>query len=214
MPCDYICFTDDQALANPGNWKIIHAPRLPEEHPRMSAKFFKILNHRIFQRGRLSYARSFFQKLFAPRYDYTVWIDGSIQVKSAQFVREFVQQVGPSGWSMFVHPDRNCIYPEAEFSRTMAKYQSQPIVAQIEAYRAEGYPAGNGLIAPGLTARSTAVDLSAIEEMWWQENLRRSYQDQLSLPVVLWRLRRSYDPVRKNLWSNEWFDWIPHRRDD
>src|SRR5437879_1575817 len=79
------------------------------------------------------------------------------------------------------------IYAEAEFSKTMPKYFDQPIAEQIESYRAEGYPARMGLIATGLIARSTAADLSAIEEMWWDENLRWSYQDQLSLPVVLWR---------------------------
>lgn len=208
VACDYICFSDDPGLTNPGPWKILPAVCEDQRHPRMRARVFKTLHHRLFKRGRLR------GRIFGPRYAHTVWIDGSIQVKSASFVREFVQHIGASGWSMFVHPDRDCIYPEAEFSMTMPKYRDQPIAGQVAAYRAEGYPADNGLMATGLIARSTMADLNAIEKMWWNENLRWSYQDQLSLPVVLWRLRRSYDPVQKNLWSNEWFDWIPHRRED
>ncbi len=206
VACDYVCFTDNSALANPGRWKINRVRRPADEHPRISARFFKTLHPRIFRRGRL--------RMFGPRYDHTVWIDGSIRVKSASFVREFIRHIGSSGWSMFVHPDRNCIYPEAALSMTMPKYFDQPIAAEIEAYRAEGYPSENGLIATGLIARSTSADLSAVEEMWWNQIMRWTYQDQLSLPVVLWRLNRSCDLVRKNLWSNEWFDWIPHRRQD
>lgn len=214
VACDYVCFTDNPALANPGRWRIIHAPILPERHPRMRAKFFKILHHRIFARSRLAYGGLIRERFFGGRrYDHTVWIDGSIQVKSSSFVREFTKQVGASGWSMLVHPDRSCIYTEAQFSKTMLKYREQPIDPQIEAYKAEGYPADNGLIANSLIARSTSADLTAINEMWWSENVRWTYQDQLSLPLVLWRLGRSYDPVQKNLWANEWFNWIPHRSD-
>ncbi len=210
VPCDYVCFSDDIRLTNPGQWKILPVEDAGQRHPRMRARFPKILHHRIFPRGRLRRVRS----LFAPRYTHTLWIDGSIRVKSASFVREFVQHIGAAGWSMFIHPDRSCIYPEAEFSTSMPKYFDQPVMAQAAAYRAEGYPAENGLIASGLIARSTSADLSEIEEMWWSENVRWSYQDQLSLPVVLWRLKRNCDLVRKNLWSNEWFDWMPHHRQD
>ena len=212
VPCDYVCFTDDPALVRPKQWRVVHAPILPDLHPRMRSKFFKILHHKIFSRGRLTYGRSWRERIFGgPRYDHTVWIDGSIQVKSPAFVREFIEHVGDTGWSMFVHPDRNCVYAEAELSKSMPKYQQQPIDRQMEAYIAEGYPAENGLIASGLIARSTSADLAAIESMWWDENQRWTYQDQLSLPVVLSRLGRSYDPVQKQLWANEWFDWIPHQ---
>ncbi|MGZ5513433.1 MAG: glycosyltransferase domain-containing protein, partial [Chthoniobacterales bacterium] len=122
VACDYLCFSDDAGLTSPGPWKIMPVSSSKRAHPRMRARFFKTLHHRLFKRGRLSSAG-----ILAPRYDYTVWIDGSIQVKSASFVREFLQHIGASGWSMFVHPDRNCIYPEAEFSMTMPKYFDQPI---------------------------------------------------------------------------------------
>jgi hypothetical protein len=211
VACDYVCFTDNPALLRPKQWQVIHAPILPELHPRMRSKFFKILHDRVFARGRLRFGQSFWKRRFRPRYDDTVWIDGSIQIKSPSFVREFTDHVAGSGWSMFIHPNRRCIYAEAEFSKTMRKYGGQPIDGQMEAYKAEGYAAGNGLIATGLIARSTSADLTAINEMWWDENMRWSYQDQLSLPVVLSRLGKSYDPVQKQLWSNEWFDWIPHR---
>jgi hypothetical protein len=215
VACDCVCFTDNPLVRNPGKWRIIHAPVLLDQHPRIRARFFKILHDRVFKEARLADPTSLLQRFFRgrTRYDRTIWIDGSIQIKSSAFAREFTDYIGPSGWSMFIHPNRNCIYTEAEVSKTMAKYFDQPIDEQIEAYRTEGYPVENGLVATGLIARSTSADLTAINEGWWNENIRWSYQDQLSLPLVLWRLGRRYDPVQKNLWTNEWFDWIPHRSD-
>jgi TOD1/MUCI70, glycosyltransferase-like domain len=213
VACDYVCFTDNPLLRNPGSWSVIYTPVLLDQHPRIRARFFKVLHDRVFKQARLAYPLSILQRLFRKRtrYDYTVWIDGSIQVKNSAFVREFTDHVRLSGWSMFLHPDRSCIYAEAEVSKTMAKYREQPIGEQIEAYRTEGYPVDNGLMATGLIARSTSADLSAINERWWIENMQWTYQDQISLPVVLWRLGRTYDAVQKNLWTNEWFDWVPHR---
>jgi hypothetical protein len=49
--------------------------------------------------------------------------------------------------------------------------------------------------------------------MWWQENLRWSLQDQISLPVVLRRLRQSCDTIEGNLWSNNLVEWVDHVND-
>jgi hypothetical protein len=115
---------------------------------------------------------------------------------------------------MFDHPERNCIYDEALFSASMPKYRKQPLMGQVESYQAEGYPAGNGLMAAGLIVRDARRnDLSSINEMWWQENLLWTFQDQLSLPVVLWRLGHHCEPIQGNLWRNDVVEWAEHKRD-
>ena len=60
--------------------------------------------------------------------------------------------------------------------------------------------------------RSTPV--MRLNERWWQENLEWSYQDRLSLPVVLREL--SIRPVifAHNLWLNPWLHFTRHARDD
>jgi hypothetical protein len=115
---------------------------------------------------------------------------------------------------MFPHPERGCIYDEVVQSATMRKYQAQPIHEQAASYRTEGYPAQNGLMACGLIARRARADLGGINEMWWRENLRWSYQDQLSLPVVLWRMGRGFDRIEKNLWHNDLIAWHGHKTQD
>lgn len=214
LDCDFLCFTDSSALPRGEGWQVIRSRRRPALHPRLRAKYFKLMSHLVFPHGRLAWR-------YAPlaasldrrqRYDAVIWIDGSVQIKSPRFAEELVAHVGVSDWAMFVHPDRGCINDEAELSLTMAKYRGLPIRARIEAYRREGYPAKAGLSATGIIARRAASPkLATINAAWWVENCRWTYQDQLSLPVVLWRLGAGCDPIRHNLWSNDWFDCLPHR---
>jgi hypothetical protein len=216
VACDFICFTDAAAPAWIGKWRMIHVDRHRHMHPRMRAKFFKINSHKVFPKGRLAWHYDLAGSLLgrASSYDALVWIDASVQIKSASFVEEFVSHIGPSGWAMFMHPDRDCIYDELVVSQNMHKYQALPLEAQVECYRREGFPAHHGLMACTVIARSPRDDrLTRINRAWWRENCFWSYQDQLSLPVVLWRLCLNYDQVQRNLWHNDWFDWIPHKSD-
>ena len=209
---DFLCFMDTSPSGCTKGWNVIAATSRAE-HPRMQAKFSKILSHRVFPNGMLAwrYHRLDAQFRGRTRYDILIWIDGSIQIRSSRFVEEFVSRIGPSGWVMFKHPDRDCIYDELAVSLAMHKYRDQPLERQVASYRAEGYPAHRGLMACGLIGRrANDPRHERINEAWWQENLRWSYQDQLSLPVVLWRMGCSCETVAMNLWDNPWFDWIPH----
>ena len=209
--CDFVCFTDADLPARVGAWRVIRSGLHGRLHPRLRAKYFKCMSHRVFPRGRLAWR---FAPLAYLRYDATIWIDGSIRIKSPSFAEEFTDCMGDAGLSMFAHPDRACIYDEVGASRVMTKYSGLPFDEQVESYRADGFPQLAGLMAGGLIARRAGQSgIPAIEAAWWAENLRWTYQDQLSLPVVLWRLGAGYDAVPLNLWDNPWFDRVDHLSD-
>jgi len=213
VPTDFVCFTDAAIPGRHPLWRVVRDPRLPDLHPRMRAKWFKTHPHVLFPDGR-PLRRGFFGSVLrrdAPAYDYTIWIDGNIVPKSQHFVRDMIASVGATGLALFSHPDRDCIYAEAAESVRWAKYRDLPILAQVESYRREGYPEHNGLMAGGIIVRHRATsELAAIDEAWWQENLCWTYQDQLSLPVVLWRQGRTSDRINGHLWFNDWYDRPPH----
>jgi hypothetical protein len=215
IPVDFICFTDSPSLVPIGPWQIIRNTRR-DISPRMRAKYFKIMSHRIFLHGRATLLETLPYGIWCQLtwYDYLIWIDGSIQIYRADFAERMISYIRDSGWTMFVHPDRDCIYDEALASKKMRKYQALPIREQAESYRAEGYPEHNGLMATGIIGRNARDDrISEINEMWWQENVQWSYQCQMSLPVVLWRLGQSYDAINLNLWQNELLRVCEHQRD-
>jgi hypothetical protein len=213
VDCDLFCFADADLPARAGDWRVVRVRRRPAIHPRMRAKYFKLLSHRVFPGGRLALR---FDPMAAfgkrPRYDATLWIDGSIRIKSKSFVREFLSGIGNSGWVLFPHPDRDCIFEEAEVSLTMEKYRGLPLEEQVRAYGMEGVQPHSGLYACTIIGRQEPLSapLQALNESWWAENWKWSYQDQLSLPYLLSKLRLGVDTVDKNLWRNDWFDWVAH----
>lgn len=214
IPVDFLCFTDCADLDQDGSWQVIRNIRRPLS-PRMRAKHLKILSHRIFPRGRPNLLETFptgIRRQLAS-YDYLIWIDGSVQITNPDFAETVIGNIRKSGWTMFSHPDRECIYDEASVSTKLEKYRDQPIAEQVESYRAEGYPERNGLMASGIIGRDARDErMVAINEMWWQENQKWTHQCQISLPVVLWRLGHSCDQIRANIWNNEWLRICEHER--
>lgn len=210
--CDFICFTDQHLPARVGAWTIIHERTRTGVHPRMQAKRFKLLSHKIFPRGRLALRYAPFSLRW--RADLSIWIDASLQIKSSTFASDMRNKLGAGDWAMFIHPDRDCIYEEALASITMRKYQDLPILPQVEAYRSVVPPHG-GLYACTVIVRREplAERCKTVNQFWWDENVKWTYQDQLSLPFAL-RCVGGCDPVRifDNLWQNQWFDFVPHFR--
>jgi hypothetical protein len=211
--CEFICFTDSKMPGRVGAWRVIHVRTDRSVHPRLQAKRFKLLSHRIFPNGRLSHRYGW--PSVRRHADLSIWIDASLQIKSSTFVRDMRRKLDDGGWAMFVHPDRNCIYDEASASVIMQKYEGLPILPQVDAYRSI-VPPQAGLYACGVIVRREPPTnlLKQANELWWEENLKWTYQDQLSLPFVIRRVPGS-EPVeiRNNLWKNQWFDFIPHHAD-
>ena len=145
----------------------------------------------------------------SPTYDFCIWIDGSIRILRSDFAEYLISKLGTFGIGMLRHPDRDCIFDEAFVSLdevNMPKYLGLPLSDQVEHYRRQGYPEHNGLLAAGVIVRDLrAPRLEAINGHWWEENLRWSYQDQLSLPYVLWKNGYGVDEIPINLWQNEYF---------
>jgi hypothetical protein len=210
VPCDFICFTEGEMPSRVGAWRIMHVKRQPEVHPRMQAKRFKLLSHSIFPNGRLAARYAPFS--IRRRADLSIWIDANVRIKSPSFVKDMRKKLGAREWAMFVHPWRDCIYEESEVSLTLPKYQGLPIVEQRESYRPVVPPHG-GLYACGIIVRREppSEGLKRVHELWWEENVRWTYQDQISLPFVL-RSVGGCEPVgiADDQYRNPWFDIIPH----
>ena len=121
-----------------------------------------------------------------------------------------ISGVRDSGWAMFAHPDRNCIFEEAIVSAQMEKYRNLPIHEQVMFYKGIGIQPHSGLFACGVIVRKEPLPSSLIDAnlTWWKETCNRTYQDQLSLPYVLKVHNLQVDKIPGNLWHNFWFDYI------
>jgi hypothetical protein len=172
----WILVTDDPGKlveAEPGalsGWEVITQPR-PHLHPNHAAKYPK-----------------FMPELYtgAPL---TVWIDASYRVVSPHFVSEARSYADPI--AQFVHPWRDCAMEEAAFSRTLAKYDGQPLAGQATHYRALGLPPHWGLWATGVIIRDhhapASRQLGDFGSHWLSEVEAWTWQDQVSEPYILKR---------------------------
>ena len=188
---DFVCFTDNRTLHAPG-WRVVHAPR--KGHPRMAAKFFKMLPHRVL-----------------PRYHQTIWIDGGVQLQRTDFAAVALNAMDDHGLGLFRHPVRDTVQSEAQFCLSVEKCCGQPMLEQVRHYRARGFPDATGLFAGGVLARESGNRrIRQLGRMWLRENVRWSFRDQLSLPFLLWKLRIEPGVVPYNLWDNPLFSMVAH----
>ncbi len=203
---DFIAFVDDPENTPANGWDlrpipiIFHEGEIMDLSPRMRAKYPKLMPHQIL-----------------PDYPVTVWVDGSHVFRSENAVAEMVDTLNDgSGFALHAHPWRDCIYEEAAASLELWKYASEPIEEQIACYRRNKHPEHGGLWACGSMIRRTDHPLvNRVMEAWWQECVDWTYQDQLSLPVVLraFGLRPTAFPHHQ-VHGNPWFTIRAHPRNN
>lgn len=147
--------------------------------------------------------------LVSPGADISLWVDGSMELTVSDYVQRALDALGDDDWACVPHPARNCIYPEATFSATLARYDAPSIQAQAKFYRETvGHPANWGLVATGANVRRHTPSVIELSEQWWDECINWSHQDQLSLPVLF---RLNEGKVRWNM-NLPWHrDWILHQ---
>ena len=188
-----LMFTDDPELVAPG-WEVRVSPPPEDEHPRISAKRFKILPH-----------------LMVSDTEQTIWADAAHTILSPDIVRA-VDYLGDVGIALHRHPSRVCIYDEADASMPMIKYQGSRIPEQVAFYRSQGHPERWGLWECGSIVSDRSHD--EIFEAWWAEINEWSYQDQISLPWVMRNAGMRPQEFPTDQYSSPWVRPGGHRRDD
>lgn len=190
---EFRCYTDRKLESK--TWKIIHTDKQRDTDPRMAAKFFKMFPT---ANGHLPG-------------DISVWIDASIRVTDVhEMVKVIKAALKGHDLALFKHPERTNIYDEATASMAMPnKYAGLPLIEQVETYRRLGLPDDAGLWAGGVIARRHSVDRTNFENDWWTENVEWSYQDQLSLPYVLWKNNIKPGVIPGNVYKTTFHTWTP-----
>lgn len=167
---DYICFTDQPFQSK--TWQI---RPIPDDLKMLSnvkkQRIVKICPHR-----------------YLSEYDISVWVDGNITVKGD--IEKFVSQYDLEENCFYsrIHPIRKCIYEEAQACIKLGKDTHRKVEAQIERYRAEGYPANIGMVETCVLLRKhNDVKCILVDNAWGSELLLGSHRDQLSFNYVCWK---------------------------
>lgn len=194
---DFVCVTDRWHVGDSGRgWEIRVEPS--DLHPNRAAKRPKMLPW--------LYTES----------EYVLWIDGSFTVDKGA-VKEMLKAVdwlAANPIAQFPHPHRDCIYDEGEHTLeyAAAKYECDLIEEQLCRYESEGHPEHWGLWATGVILRRWTPAVERMGYLWYADNLRYSYQDQLSeAPALRYEDLRPLD-LPGQFWENPWMTHRPSSR--
>jgi GT2 family glycosyltransferase len=193
IKANYYCITDNKELTCPGWETIVQEAPSQYTHPRMKAKYFKLFPWAV--------------KHISDS-DVSIYIDGSIEVKSNRFIEYCIKHLDDD-FTLFRHPQRNCIYEEIEASKPLKKYQSENLVGQGNSYKKE-HPANWGLWACGVMVRKQSDKIKKLMADWMNEINKWTYQDQISFPVVCKRNNFIPTSFPDNQYSNDYFNVIWH----
>lgn len=185
---DAVCVTDDPGMSAEGWRTIVEAPH---NNPRLVAKRPKMKPN-----------------LFADA-DVFVWVDG--QIKTQPGLRDFaVNNLGDAHLSAFAHPERNCLFDEAEVCKQRGLASADDVAKQVTHYRDLGMPNSFGLWECAVLVWSQAG--LSVGEAWLKEVRRHMLRDQVSLPFVLWRDSVPVVTLPGRSRRNDYTVWTPHRR--
>lgn len=193
---DYIYFTDKN-IAVPQPWMPV---LLGDQHldNRRRSKRPKLNPHSI---------------PLLTSYKYLIWIDGDMGIVNTNFVSEIMSYM-KNGFVISPHFDnRHCAYGEATIRPP--KYAKEPLDEQVSFYKREGFPEEYGLYECGVSARDMSNPLvKKLGELWHEQNLSWSYQDQVSLPYCLWKTGFKPDILPTTWRSMNWIYLSAHKNPD
>jgi len=156
---DWVLFTD-QPFAG-GKWQVRPAVNL-FTNPRRNARLHKTESHRFF-----------------PDYKYSIWLDGSMELlKSPEwFVKNYLYN---EDLAALTHPDRDCVYEEAEMCKQLDLDDPVIIDKQMARYKENDLQKHNGLAETKIVLRKHSGRVMNFNDMWTLEIINNSLRDQLS----------------------------------
>lgn len=187
----YVCFTDDYSIHS-DVWNVRYVDF--GKDVRRGIREYKICPHRFLKES-----------------DISVWVDGSVTIIGDIniYINTYLKN---REMLLFSHPERICLYEEADVCIEQKKDFEQDILSQINNYREEKIPENYGLFCGGILVRNHNLEkISNAMELWWQHINNYSVRDQISLPYVIYKAGLKVDLNPQYIYSNEWFQISKHR---
>lgn len=151
---------------------------LPNLDQRMKGKYLKTQTHRFLDA------------------DIFIWVDGSIDIISPDFIKTCVDGLFEKDIVMEKHRQRENVYEELEYiidkmklgdRYLLKRYARQPLYLEYEFYRQNKLPKTYPLYQCSFFARRNNERMNKIFNEWWDLILRYSNFDQTQMSFVLWK---------------------------
>ena len=194
---DYVCYTDQKVTSD--FWEIRPIPEKVKKYDdKRINRYIKLHPHEFFS-----------------EYPLSIYIDGNVDIRGdvSAYINKYCSE---KNISIFAgqHPERTCIYKEAERVIKAKKDEGKNVWPQMARYEKEKFPKNYGLTQNCIMIRRHN-DEKCIKTMnvWWEEVLHNSYRDQLSLFYAIWKTgNKSYKILPKDIFKGPYFVWEMHHK--
>ncbi len=177
-------------------WKLLPLTWCHASSPRRSARFHKVLAHRVL-----------------PPHEMSCWLDGNLRIKPGVDMVQFAETyLAQADIATFRHPQRTCVYQEYAACLQLHKDDPSVMRRQVTRYRSEGYASNQGMVETSCLLRRPTVMVRGFNEAWWQEIDNNSLRDQLSFNYVAYRLGAEYATVPGCRSKSPFFEFNWHAR--
>jgi hypothetical protein len=171
---DYVCFTDQKNF-NSDIWTIIELPELKELNDIDKDDL-----------SRINRCLKWLPHLFLKEYDYSIYVDGSIQITGDL---NLIKQEKSSIMHIPKHNKRTNVYEEIDRCIEINKDDHNILELQRKKYINENYPENLDLLFHNTIICRYHNDINCIFicDKVWDILCNYSYRDQIALPYVLWK---------------------------
>ena len=185
---DFFIFSDQEI--DDEHWTYLPVTNLFQD-PRRNARYHKML-----------------PQLYFRDYDWWVWIDGSIRIKTD--ISEKIEE----GADIIVlrHPDRNCAYQEIRECLRQRLDEQAILERERTKLERDKYPHDNGLAETKVLIRKNNEKVVKFNQYWFLQMAKGTVRDQVNFNYAAWKtkVRIKYLPSIKFLTAD--FDYIKHRK--
>jgi len=150
-----------------------------------------------------------------PEYEYSLWIDGNIDIVSEEFWIKIKEQMDEGIlYAGLPHPQRDDIYEESLRILKNDREKLSNLKRAVLFLHNQGFPRHYGMNENGVILRKhNSPDVVNFDNMWWDMFCRFSRRDQMSWAFCMWKSGLvSVDilPKGSNVRSHTWFHYTPH----
>ncbi len=187
--CNYVVYSDEKSSQHQyTGWEARTTENLEMLDNRLLSRKYKCKPHEYFS-----------------NYDFTIWIDGSVRIRSTHFASEMIKMLGGNDLAFIKHPERTDIGTEAKFCKQIDRFKNLDIESQVAHYTSLGFKDQVPLLAGGVIIRRNNLKVTSFNSLWFNEVKKWKTRDQLSLPFAIWKTGAAVKVIDMYLWDNEYF---------
>lgn len=186
---DYVLLTDSRPKNYSGSWDVRIIDNPHSFSAPLLSRYNKMHPFEIF-----------------PDYDWSIYVDGSIQIKRelSSFIRQYQKD---NSMICFAHHCWSTIDQEANAIVENNKATSEELDKQISKYRSDGFKNESFITETGFLVRSHHDPLlKKVMDDWWTELLTYDHhRDQMSFCYSCWKNNYEFDLCDLLIFDNPWF---------